>query len=72
MAVGEAVKFKTIVILILVVLCLIVIIQNTEIVTLRWLFWEISMSRIIFIPFLLLAGFVLGLLVSTFFIKGKR
>lgn len=72
MAVGEAVKLKAIVILILVVLCLIVIIQNTELVTLRWLFWEISMSRIIFIPFLLLAGFVLGLLVSTFFIKGKR
>lgn len=57
-------KPKTIIILILVVLAVIVVLQNTEIVTLQLFFWKISMSRIIFISFLLLAGFILGFLVA--------
>jgi uncharacterized integral membrane protein len=58
-------KPKTIIILILVVLAVIVVLQNTEIVNLQLFFWTISMSRIIFISFLLLVGFVLGFLVAT-------
>ena len=57
-------KPKTIIILILVVLAVIVVLQNTEIVTLQIFFWKISMSRIIFISFLLLMGFILGFLVA--------
>jgi uncharacterized integral membrane protein len=57
-------KPKTIIILILVVLAVIVVLQNTEIVTLQIFFWKISMSRIIFISFLLLVGFILGFLVA--------
>jgi uncharacterized integral membrane protein len=57
-------KPKTIIILILVILAVIVVLQNTEIVTLQLFFWKISMSRIIFISFLLLAGFILGFLVA--------
>jgi len=57
-------KPKTIIILILVVLAVIVVLQNTEIVTLQLFFWKISMSRIIFISFLLLVGFILGFLVT--------
>lgn len=57
-------KPKTIIILILVVMAVIVILQNTEIVTLQLFFWKISMSRIIFISFLLLVGFILGFLVA--------
>jgi uncharacterized integral membrane protein len=58
-------KPKTIIILILIVLALIVFIQNTEIVNLQLLFWKISMSRIIFMAFLLIVGFGLGYLVAT-------
>jgi len=57
-------KPKTIIILILVVLALVVVLQNTEIVTLQLFFWKISMSRIIFISFLLVVGFILGFLAA--------
>lgn len=57
-------KPKTIIILILVILAVVVVLQNTEIVTLQLFFWKISMSRIIFISFLLLAGFIIGFLVA--------
>lgn len=53
-------KPKTIIILILLVLSLIIAIQNIEVVDLQLLFWKISMSRIIFMVFLLLVGFFLG------------
>ncbi|UCE07331.1 MAG: LapA family protein [bacterium] len=53
-------KFKTIVALILIALFLILLIQNIQVVTLRFLFWEITMSRIIFIPLILVIGFILG------------
>lgn len=64
-------NLKMIVILILIILSLIVVVQNTEIVTLQLLFWTISMSRIIFIPFLLLVGFVLGYIVANLAAKKK-
>jgi uncharacterized integral membrane protein len=57
-------KLKTIIILILVVLFVVIAIQNTQAVTIQILFWKISMSRIIFIPLLMLLGFVIGFLVA--------
>lgn len=57
-------NLKTVLILIIVVLALIIFLQNTQIVSLQLLFWKISMSRIIFMSFLILAGFVLGILVG--------
>jgi uncharacterized integral membrane protein len=56
---------KTIVVIVLVVLSFVVFIQNTDVVTLRFLFWELSVSRIILIPFLMFTGFVLGYIVAT-------
>lgn len=56
-------KLKTIIILVLIALILIIFIQNTQVVTLKILFWKISMSRI-FIPLLILIGFFLGFLVA--------
>jgi len=53
-------KPKTVIILIIFVLFLIVLLQNTQVVTLRFLFWEISMSRIIFLAVSLLIGVVIG------------
>lgn len=45
-------------------LILILILQNTEVVTVRLLFWELSMSRVILILLSTLAGFVSGYLVA--------
>jgi len=66
---GESpMKFKTIIALILIALFLILLIQNIQVVTLQFLFWEISMSRIIFIPLILIIGFILGYI----FAKAKK
>jgi uncharacterized integral membrane protein len=58
-------KPKTIIVVILIVLALVIILQNTEVVTLRFLFWDLSMSRVILIPLLMLVGFVLGYIAIT-------
>jgi len=58
-------KPKTIIILILLILCLVILIQNTEVVTLQVFFWPITMSRILLIPILLFIGFVIGYLAAV-------
>jgi uncharacterized integral membrane protein len=60
---------KTILIFVLVVLAVVIIIQNSELVTLQLFFWKIMMSRIIFMVGLLAVGFVLGILVTQRKIK---
>ncbi len=56
---------KTTIVVALLVVSLVVVIQNTEVVTLRFLFWELSASRIILIPLIMLVGFVLGYIAGT-------
>jgi len=46
--------------IVLVVLCLILLVQNAQVVSFNILFWKISMSRIIAFPLLVLAGVVIG------------
>jgi len=58
------IKSKTVLIFVLVVLAVVIIFQNSELVTLQLFFWKIMMSRIIFMVGLLAVGFVLGLLVA--------
>lgn len=53
-------KFKTIIIIILLAIFLIILLQNTQVVTLRLLFWKIDMSRIILFPLTLIFGFIIG------------
>jgi Protein of unknown function (DUF1049). len=55
-------KVKQIITILLVIAVIIVVIQNSVKVTLNILFWEISMSKIIFYPLLFVAGFIVGLL----------
>ena len=55
---------KTITLTVLGILLLVVLLQNTQVVTLRFLFWKISMSRIILLPFVMLAGFIIGFMVG--------
>ena len=57
-------KPKTIVILVLVALFAIILIQNTQVVTLRLLFWKVGMSQIILVPLTMVIGFILGYLVA--------
>ncbi|MFW9824364.1 MAG: lipopolysaccharide assembly protein LapA domain-containing protein [Candidatus Thorarchaeota archaeon] len=51
---------KKIGILVSLVVLLIFIFQNTQVVTLKLLFWKISMSMIIFLLLILFLGFVFG------------
>ncbi|MFB0564319.1 MAG: lipopolysaccharide assembly protein LapA domain-containing protein [Candidatus Aminicenantaceae bacterium] len=57
-------KPKTIIILVLIVLTLVILIQNTQVVEVQLFFWKIAMSRIIMISFLLFMGFLIGYLVA--------
>jgi len=58
------VKPKLIAILVMVVLFIIILIQNTQVIDLNLFFWTISMSQIILIVFVLLGGFIIGFLAS--------
>ncbi len=62
-------KTKTIIILILIFLFAIILIQNTQVVSIQLFFWKISMSRVILIPFFTLIGVIIGLLVPRFWKK---
>ena len=52
--------------LVLVALFLILLFQNTQVVTLKIYFWEIAMSQIILIPVVFIIGFAAGYLVARF------
>lgn len=53
-------KAQTIVGLVLIGLFLIILVQNTQVVTLRLLFWKVGMSQIILVPLTMLIGFIIG------------
>ncbi len=55
-------KPKSIILASLGLLCFIVFLQNTQVVSFRFLFWKLSMSRIILLPMVLACGFVIGFL----------
>ena len=55
---------KFIIVLVLIALLLIILIQNTQVVTLRLFFWKVGMSQIILIPLTMVIGFVVGFVVS--------
>jgi uncharacterized integral membrane protein len=63
-------KLKGTIITIIIVLIGIFIIQNTDIVVIKFLFWEIQMSRIILFSLLLAVGVIIGF--SLTFIVNKK
>lgn len=63
-------KVKTILILVLAVLALVIIVQNTEVVPIQILLWQLLMSRIILILLLLVIGFAIGFILARF--TGKK
>ena len=58
-------KAKSIIAVILLIFVLVIIFQNTEVVSFRFLFWQISMSRIVWLLLVLLIGFVAGYALGT-------
>ena len=53
-------KLKTAIIVILSVLFLIIVFQNTQVVSFRLLFWQLTMSRIVWLIIVLIIGLVMG------------
>ena len=65
-------KPKGVIIIIASILLLIILFQNTQVVTLRLFFWKVSLSQIILISLTLLIGFVIGFIVPTVLSKRSR
>ncbi len=63
---------KMILLLVVLVLVGILIVQNTEVVTLHFLAWEAQMSQIILLLLVLFAGFVIGFLTAKWPSRSKR
>ena len=59
-------NFKITLVVILACLALIFVAQNIEVVTVRFLFWEISMSRAVLLFFSLLIGFIIGWFLNSY------
>ena len=57
---------KNIVLALFITIFGILVLQNTDVVTIQFLVWNISMSGIILLPLLVIAGFLVG------FIVGKK
>ncbi|MDP8213202.1 MAG: LapA family protein [Candidatus Zapsychrus exili] len=57
-------KNKKIALLVGGVILAIVLLQNTQVVSLRFLFWKLSMPGIILLPLIMIVGFVTGLFVA--------
>jgi uncharacterized integral membrane protein len=62
--VGGKMKIKQIIIGVLCGLFLIILLQNTQVVEFRILFWKFSMSRVIMFLLTLLLGFGMGFLTA--------
>jgi uncharacterized integral membrane protein len=58
------VKTKTIIIIILAIVALILIVQNTRVVPLQLLFWQIWMSQIVLVILMLAIGFGIGFVLA--------
>jgi lipopolysaccharide assembly protein A len=67
-------NFKLGFVAILAFFVLIFVVQNIDVVTVSFLFWEISMSRAILLFFSLLTGFIIGWLMHSYlsYSKDKR
>jgi putative membrane protein len=58
------VKPKSIIAIILAVLALVIVIQNTQVVSLQLFFWQVYMSRIVLIILMLAIGIAMGYIIA--------
>lgn len=63
---------KLIVTLVLVGLAVVFIVQNAAVVDIRFLFWKMSMSRALFMFFMLAVGIVAGWILHSYFLHKKE
>mgnify|MGYP001423458140 CR=1 FL=1 len=59
-------NFKMGLVAILVFFALVFVAQNIDVVTMKFLFWELSMSRAVLLFFSLLVGFIIGWLLHSY------
>jgi len=64
-------KAKLIAIIVICILAVVIVLQNTELAQARILFWTVSMSRALLLLLALALGFLAGILVSTFFLRKR-
>jgi len=60
------VKFKLTLVFIVSALVFIFVVQNWEVVPLRFLFWSFEVPRLVLVMMLLIFGFLFGLVYATF------
>ena len=65
-------KTKLIILGIIAVLVIIVLLQNSQVVTFRLFFWQISISQILLMPLTLLFGFAVGAAAVLLLSKKKQ
>lgn len=63
---------KLIVTLVLVGLAVVFIVQNAAVVDIRFLFWKMSMSRALFMFFMLAVGIVTGWILHSYLMHKKE
>lgn len=65
-------NFKIILVIILACLVLVFVAQNIDIVSLKFFYWEIAMSRAVLIFFSLLIGFMIGWFLKSYLSYRKK
>jgi uncharacterized integral membrane protein len=65
-------RIRSVVILVLLLLFLVVVVQNTDIVSVRLLFWDLRMSRIILLALSLAVGVIVGFLLGRPWRRGQK
>lgn len=60
-------RFKVWGIVILAGVVLFVLLQNTQVVSVRFLFWRLSMSQVILLPLILVIGLAAGFIIGRLY-----
>ena len=59
-------------VILLVAVLVILILQNTGVVSLKFLFWQVSMSQVILLPIVFSLGFITGIIGLLLWKRKKR
>ncbi len=65
-------RARWIIIAVLVAILIVLVLQNTSVVTVKLLFWEISMSQIILLPMVFALGFIVGIILMLLRDRKKK
>lgn len=56
---------KVVVGIVLLALLVVLLVQNTAVVTYRLLFWTVSLSQVVLVPLIAILGFVIGYIAGS-------